>query len=332
MDDVLHNPLALFSFETFRFHLRIRSLTVLPPYKGAVFRGALDNAFRRLVCPLPRNDCTRCEIKARCLYIALFQPKPPADFPDAGKFDNAPAPYVLRPPPDNRKVYHPQDTLTFELTLIGRALDALPYFVFAIDQIGRRGLGTERGRYELRQVELHRNGQSRVIYDGNNQVLHALPPPEPDHRPPAAKTSSLTLDLKTPLRIKQNGKLVTRLDFTTFFDALARRLALLGSFYGQNGPPDFSGLLEQAKEIKTVEDRTFWYDWPRYSTRQRELMKLGGLRGEISFAGDLTQFIPWLHLGEKLHFGQGTTFGLGFYFLHFSQDLQSCQQPLLNHF
>jgi hypothetical protein len=33
MNDPLHNPFALFPFETFRFHLRIRSLTVLPGLK-----------------------------------------------------------------------------------------------------------------------------------------------------------------------------------------------------------------------------------------------------------------------------------------------------------
>jgi hypothetical protein len=92
---------------------------------------------------------------------------------------------------------------------------------------------------------------------------------------------------------------------------LAQRLTLLSAFYGPNGPPDFSKLQAQAMLIKTVNDKTFWYDWPRYSTRQKQHMKLGGLRGKVSFAGDLTPFIPWMQLGEKVHVGQGTTFGLG---------------------
>jgi CRISPR-associated endoribonuclease Cas6 len=302
-----------FVLETLRFHLNMRTLNVLPPYKGALLRGALDNAFRRLVCPLPRDDCDHCRVHGQCLYICLFHPSPPADFPDAGKYGNAPPPYVLKPSADNRQVYHPQDTVEFELTLIGRALNALPYFVFAFDQIGRRGLGKERGHYEIRQVDLQRNGQSHVLYDGNDQTLRSLPPAERDHAPQLPPVTTLTLELQTPLRIKQNGKLVTRLDFATFYKSLAQRLTLLSAFYGHNGSPDFSDLQAQASQVKTIGDQTFWYDWPRYSTRQKELMKLGGLRGKITFEGDLTPFIPLLRLGEKVHVGQGATFGLGGY-------------------
>jgi hypothetical protein len=214
-------------FETLRFHLRMRTLNVLPPYKGALLRGALDNTFRRLVCPLPRGDCPDCSLHDKCLYISLLHPSPPKDFPDAGKFISGPPTYVLKPSADNRQAYHPQDTLDFGLTLIGRALDALPYFIFAFDQIGRRGLGKERGRYKLCQVNLQRNGQSRMLYDGADQTLRSLPPAESDKMLKSRPASILTLDLQTPLRIKQNGKLVTRLDFATLFKSLTQRLALL---------------------------------------------------------------------------------------------------------
>ncbi|WP_419662248.1 uncharacterized CRISPR-associated protein, DUF2276 [Desulfosarcina variabilis str. Montpellier] len=300
-----------FVFETFRFHLRMRTFNVLPPYKGALLRGALDNTFRRLACPLPREHCESCSLADQCIYIAMFHPPPPPDFPDAGKYGNAPPPFVLKPSVDNRQSYHPEYPLEFDLMLIGRALDAIPYFIYAIDRIGRRGLGRERGRYLLQQVTLCRNGQNPVIYSSDDQILKALPPKEPYTERPQSPVESVTLELQTPLRIKQRGKLVTRLDFATLFGALAHRLTLLSAFYGKNGTPDFTALLYQAKQIETVKDETFWYDWPRYSTRQKAMMKLGGLRGRISFAGDLTPFVSWLQLAERVHVGQGVTFGLG---------------------
>lgn len=306
-----------FSYETLRFHLRMRTLAVLPPYKGALFRGALDNAFRRAACPFRRRNCENCSTHDKCLYISLFQPTPPSDFADVGKFGNAPPPYVLKPPATNRQAFHPQDTLEFGLTLIGRALDALPYFIFAIDQIGHRGLGRERGRYELRQVTVQRNGQSAVLFDGDDQKIRDVPPAEAKHALPSEPITALTLGLQTPLRIKKNGKLVTQLDFPTLFDSLVRRLTLLTVFYGQSslGLTDREDLHAKAAQIKISKDNSFWYDWPRYSTRQRELMKLGGLRGAVSFEGDFAPFMPWLWLGEKVHLGQGTTFGLGAYSL-----------------
>jgi len=69
--------------------------------------------------------------------------------------------------------------------------------------------------------------------------------------------------------------------------------------------------MEQAEQIQTTHDNLHWYEWERYSTRQESLMKLGGLKGEIVFEGNLAPFMPYLRLGEMVNVGQGTSFGLG---------------------
>jgi len=42
-------------------------------------------------------------------------------------------------------------------------------------------------------------------------------------------------------------------------------------------------------------------------------MKLGGFLGNITFEGDLKEFIPFIKLGEYIHIGKQTSFGLGKY-------------------
>jgi len=42
-------------------------------------------------------------------------------------------------------------------------------------------------------------------------------------------------------------------------------------------------------------------------------MKMGGFVGDISFKGDLEKFLPFIILGEYIHVGKGTSFGLGKY-------------------
>ena len=56
-----------------------------------------------------------------------------------------------------------------------------------------------------------------------------------------------------------------------------------------------------------------WYDWERYSGRQEARMKMGGLMGGTSFRGDLAPLWPLIAMGEHLHVGKGTSFGLGKY-------------------
>jgi CRISPR/Cas system endoribonuclease Cas6 (RAMP superfamily) len=70
-------------------------------------------------------------------------------------------------------------------------------------------------------------------------------------------------------------------------------------------------LLRDAEEIKITNENLCWYDWERYSARQKDLMKFGGLKGEITFTGNLNPFMPYLSLAEMVNVGQETSFGLG---------------------
>ncbi len=315
MSQPVESPHTLFPFERFRFTIKVASLMVLPPYKGAVFRGAFGNAFRRVVCAVPRADCAACLLRRQCLYVAFFEPPPPSDYPDAAKFSTAPAPYVLNPPLTSRQAFHPGDLLDFEMVLIGPAIEALPYFIYTFTELGRMGLGRERGKYDLVKVDLLRGEEVSPVYDGGTQVLTAYPPSTAiAHQSEENGVSNVTLHFLTPLRLKVKGDLVTQLTFPVFFERLANRLTLLGSFYNSAATlHDFSALLALAQNIAVTDDELHWYDWERYSARQKDTMKFGGLKGRITFWGELGPFMPWLKLGGLVNVGQTTTFGLGRY-------------------
>jgi hypothetical protein len=51
------------------------------------------------------------------------------------KYTVAPHPFILEPSVNNQRTYKEGEDLSFGLTLIGRATDYLPYFIYALDEL-----------------------------------------------------------------------------------------------------------------------------------------------------------------------------------------------------
>lgn len=122
------------------------------------------------------------------------------------------------------------------------------------------------------------------------------------------------LSFLTPTRLKYDGKLSPTLEFHILIRNLLRRISLLSYFHCEKELDlDFKGLIEKSKQISVVKSDLKWYDWERYSNRQDTRMMMGGFIGPITFQGDFETFLPFLLLGEYIHVGKGTSFGLGEY-------------------
>ena len=124
----------------------------------------------------------------------------------------------------------------------------------------------------------------------------------------------MTLNYLTPTRITYDGQLHSAPDFHVIIRSLLRRLSILCYFHcGEELHLDFKGIIERAKQIEMGDKDVRWHDWERYSARQDTRMKLGGFIGRVNYQGDLTEFLPLIKLGERVHVGKATGFGLGRY-------------------
>lgn len=244
------------------------------------------------------------------------------------KYKAAPHPFVIEPPPEKRRGFKPGDEINFGLTLIGRAIDYLPYFIYTFDELGKIGIGKGKAKYELREVSC----DGKTIYDSETKTLKSFEAASLDigiptlgnqkNNPTLEKggvggflNQLLTLNFLTPTRILFDGHLTLDLEFHILIRNLLRRLSLLYYFHCNGDPSewDFKGLIERAKEVKVKERKLRWYDWERYSGRQETRLKMGGFVGDITFEGDIEPFMPLIKAGEVLHVGKGTGFGLGKY-------------------
>lgn len=304
--------------ELVRFVLTLRALDVieLPPYKGSTFRGGFGTAFKKVVCTIKGTECDNCLLKSKCIYSYIFETPPPEDSEILRKYENAPHPFIIEPPPETKRIYKPGETITFNLVLIGKAIDYLAYFIYTFIELGKTGIGKGRGQYELTEVSC----DGKAVYNPADGQLKYFPVDLPSISESLKSTNgfessgSITFNFLTPTRLVVNEDLVVEPEFHHLIRGLLRRISNLSYFhYGERLTLDFKGLIGRASGIRTAEKTIQWYDWERYSSRQDTRMKLGGFIGKARFAGDMKEFVPFLKLGEILHVGKGTGFGLGKY-------------------
>jgi CRISPR-associated endoribonuclease Cas6 len=401
-------PEAFSSLELARYELRLRALesASLPAFLGSTLRGAFGHSLKQTVCVMPHRNCDRCMVADRCIYPYLFETPTPRDIPRLRGQGQAPRPFILSPPVpgtlpgrtaaaatsgcaaesqvvsslDQRLNLRAGDELAFGLVLMGRAIEYLPYLVYSVAEMSRRGLGAELARFELTEVLLNNAsgdrpptypsagekrqvcstagerrqiytsagerrqvcssaGERRQVYSGATHriatparsaiSLSSLIEARLDHLRGAAgfRGDLIKVRFVTPTRIRVEGDLQAGMSFELFVRNLLRRLSLLCAVHG-GGPLelDYRGLIERAASVKTVSSRLSWCDWERYSNRQRTKMKLGGFVGEIEYGGViLDEFLSLMVMGELLHVGSGTSFGLGRYALVLRRQAAICE-------
>jgi hypothetical protein len=300
----------------YQFLCRLENEAHLPSFKGSTFRGVFGHALKKVVCALKRQECRECLLQNRCLYALVFETQAVLQPATDSKFKAAPHPFVIEPPQTPETNFQAGSAFDFNLLLFGEMNNSLPYFVYAIDQMGKIGIGkkinAERGRFVLKSVQV----DDRIIYSDTDQKLNTTG---------ALGTLSLNgqveniegtfrvkVILDTPLRIKFENRLKADLPFHVFVRAMLRRVSALMHYYG-NGEPDmdYRGLVARARGVTLVASDLRWFDWQRYSQRQEREMLMGGMIGSVIYEGKIGEFMPLIDFCAKVHIGKQTAFGLG---------------------
>ncbi len=289
----------------------------LPPYLGSTLRGAFASSFRQLVCVTHQRSCDGCLLLSRCSYPYIFETPPPAHIPVdlQRRFRQAPRPYVFEVP----LRYRGEQELELGLMLVGKAIDFLPYFIYVLNEIGKLGLGVGRVPYRLLAVMDGSQPDGPVVFDTQEQILHenfSAITLDAFAAEKSAELQRVTLEFLTPLRMKRHGTYQLddeRIDFLSIMELLIGRVETLSVFHcdGQWLPSE--PLLTAARQVRVTDKQLTFHYLERYSNRQQRKLPLHGLLGTMTFAGDISQFLPLLQIGEYLHLGAGTAFGLGQY-------------------
>jgi len=166
-----------FRFARYRFTYTVQEPLKMPHHKGNVFRGRFGYILRHITCVETTRECEeRCQFPERCVYSKCFETPVPEDSIILRGQPFAPHPFILQPPRSGKLDYAPGDTFTCNLTLIGEAINLLPWMVFTFDQIGKRriGLRDKRGQCQLNKVEslpAHGSQSPETIYTAETEML-----------------------------------------------------------------------------------------------------------------------------------------------------------------
>ena len=299
--------------------VRFVERAVVPPYEGSMIRGAFGRAFKESCCPFPHEDGSGCPLGQKCPYGYVFETSPPEDARDFAKNREVPRPYIFEPPKQTKMEYAPGERMCFGFTVVGRAADYMPYFIYAFSKMGEEGVGRLRARYVLERVVAKNPliGTREEIFDGevarNKRQLTLWRDAEIVAKQLGGE--KIRMKFVTPTYVKYKGEIKAGAPpFAALVQSLLIRMPMLSSIHcGGIWREDFKSMVARAGEVKTVADETTWVSFRRYSSFKGRAGSLEGIVGCAEYAGSVEEFLPLLCMGQLTHVGKGAVFGLGGY-------------------
>lgn len=291
MNHALFEMASQFQIVTLQISLQLKAATTLPFFKGSMWHGwfgyvlmAADQKLFHLLCDNHEEQ----------------QPKP----------------YVICPSDDHKTQWQAGEVISFDLTLIGavsQSADTIMQAIFDSTRFGHIGIGHKCTPYCVLSVASHTPTGLRVgvHHFRLTDWLDALPTTN-------AVEQEMALHFLTPVRVKYQGKVVKRNapDLRFWHNQALRRFTQLSRFWVLDNEALINAIYREAETMGvTTESQShcFYEDWQRYSQRQQENLPFGGLKGQVSFYGEVSPLLPIFKFTERLHLGGKTTFGLGKY-------------------
>ncbi|MGC9184896.1 MAG: CRISPR system precrRNA processing endoribonuclease RAMP protein Cas6 [Thiomonas sp.] len=224
-----------------------------------------------------------------------------------------PRPWWMLPPLDARLAFAPGDDLQLDLLFANPQPHWPQDCAQALHALGAAGIGKARGRFSLVRHE-------SVPWDvAATTAPSGGPAPLTDMlesaRHGAEGIRHLGVQLLTPLRMKGEHGLVQQAPSALLLvRRLLARAAMLAGVQTQDLPLAAQAL-QQAAQMRISQQELNWDDLSRYSARQQAELPMGGLTGWLRYSSPapIDAVFAWLSVGEWLHVGTKTTFGLGAY-------------------
>lgn len=278
---------------------------IYPPF---IYRSVLGKELKKLSCIKTKQNCTDCDLKFQCIYSKIFETPISKENEVIKNRNFATHPFLLS---TNKNIYDKAKNIELNLTLIGYALDYLPYIYFALKKGGEKGIFKNRVKFKIASMTAD---NKELIKDEENISQEFKKNIWVFNTSEETKLEHLIISLVSPLRMKINGKYQSRFNYKEFLNTGYRRLDILSKLYGINeiDNKDKINIDKICIPKKNEFTNLAWHDLERYSARQKTALKMGGVIGQMDIEGDFSLSELSILKGiENFHIGKNTSFGLG---------------------
>lgn len=269
------------------------------------FRSILGNELRRLVCLFRQRPCSSCALRFQCAYSYIFESPLPDENPVLKGRNYASHPFVLfTDAVPNTSV----NKINLSITLFGESRKFIPFIYLAMKNGGEHGIFKSRVKYKINDVYIDE-------FIGLNKKGQIIIPPETKtwtlkNEDSEIKKGKVFIEFLSPFRYKRNGRLTEKISFDDVLLAIKRRIEILHGLYMK--PQKFLPIEFGHFDIQYSNTQLQWTDYSRYSARQKQAMRMGGITGILTVEGSFdSSIIQMLKGAEIFHIGKNTSLGLG---------------------
>ena len=263
-----------------KIEVKIDSKLKPPYFIGSMLRGTFGYALKRVTCINPSYNCEGCFAKDNCLYYDFFE---------------------------KQNSFHPfrfdvklgSENFNFSLYLFESACDKLPYILSALHKILTE-IGLTKQNYTFNDIEIFVD--KKVIFQNNQFKLDKITPKEFKFD---KYCQNVKIKLLTPLRIKKRNKLLKEeLEIEDILRSINQREKEI--IFNQKVHS-----LDYTPQKDTTLKLLQYKQLHRKSNRQKQILSIDGLIGELMVTNIDKKSYQLLKLGELIGVGKQTVMGLG---------------------
>ncbi|MHB1645865.1 MAG: CRISPR system precrRNA processing endoribonuclease RAMP protein Cas6 [Candidatus Acididesulfobacter diazotrophicus] len=315
----------MLEYNRYSFSLVFEKRVAFRSLPSFIFRNNIGFQLRKITCVLKNCECPDCILKASCIYSSVFETPIEKNNGILEGRNKATHPYIVY---SGAAAGTAVDRLMLDVVLIGMGVKYFPYILLTMINIGKSGILKERFRFDIDDVIC----RGVPIMDKANYSCKNAEPEVWDINPVGAHDlnaseggglKTVKINFLTPVRIQHNGKYLSLITYKDLIHAAVRRINILSDFFGggdensvgrDNGShKGFDGdFVDSITKDKEFNADLKWTDYSRYSARQKQSMKMGGLVGTATVKGLFSEAeLSLLKAAELFGIGKNVSFGLG---------------------